>query len=103
MKAIVVLFVIIALMISLNGIVSGLPSSGSLYISLPNSSIKCANIILPDDGGYYGIGAYEYEITMSPDSYQTWSDLTGQVVVAGENNTVKIPVCFRSFGKPFHA
>jgi|GEM_PF-1071864 len=76
-----------------------LPSSGSLYISIPNASIKCANIVLPDDGGYFGRGAVDYIITMTPDPYETWSDLSYQRVTTNENNTAIIPVCFSSFNR----
>jgi len=79
--------------------VSALPSSGGLYLSISNESIKCVNIVLPDDGGYFGRGAVEYLITMTPDPEDTWSDLGYHRVTTDENNTVVRPVCFSSIGK----
>ena len=44
----------LTLILSVIPVTHALPSSGSLYISIPNSSITCANIVLPDDGGFFG-------------------------------------------------
>ncbi len=79
--------------------VQALPTSGNLYISIPNSTVKCANIVLPDDGGYFGLGSVDYVLTMTPDPRDTWSDLSYQRVTTDENNTVIIPVCFSSVGR----
>ncbi|RLI97594.1 MAG: hypothetical protein DRO99_02835, partial [Candidatus Aenigmatarchaeota archaeon] len=76
-----------------------LPSSGALYMSIPNSSIRCANIVLPDDADYFGRGTVDYVIEMTPDPQETWSDLSYQRVTTDENNTAVIPVCFSSIGK----
>ncbi len=77
-----------------------LPSSGSLYLSIPNSSVKCVNILLPDDAGYFGQGKVDYVITMEPEPSLTWSDFSYQEVGVDSNNTAKIPICFSSFGRP---
>jgi hypothetical protein len=69
-------------------------------MSIPNASVQCANILLPDDAGYFGRGSVDYIITMEPDPYETWSDLSYERVSTDENNTGIIPVCFSSLGKP---
>lgn len=78
-----------------------LPTSGSLYISIPNASVKCANLILPDDGGYFGPGAVDYIITMvPPDPEKNWGGITEQIVTTDYNNTVVVPLCFSSINHP---
>jgi hypothetical protein len=81
-------------------VVQALPTSGGLYVSIPNASVRCANIVLPDDGGYFGRGSVDYIITMTPDPRETWGDLSYQRVTTDENNTAVIPICFNSFGRP---
>jgi hypothetical protein len=78
-----------------------LPTSGSLYISIPNASWKCANLVLPDDGGYFGPGAVDYIITMvPPDPEKNWGGITEQIVTTDYNNTVVVPLCFSSINQP---
>ncbi len=76
---------------------AALPSS--MYMSVPNETIKCFDITLPDDTGAILKGEAEYRLQMDPPPYDTWSDLSDQIVRTDENNTVVIPVCFRSFGR----
>lgn len=77
-----------------------LPSSGSLFISLPNSSVVCARIVLPDDMGSFQKGKVEYNISMSPpDPEANWGGMTHQSLRTDENNTVIIPICFSSVGR----
>ena len=71
----------------------------NLYFTLPNDTVKCINIVLPDDIDAILPGKIEYTLEMSPGPYQTWSDLSHQIVRTDENNTAVIPVCFRTFGK----
>jgi len=96
----VIAFALVLSATHLASLVQALPSSGGLFISIPNSSIKCANIVLPDDAGYYGRGAVDYVLTMTPDPQDTWSDFSYQRVTTDENNTAVIPICFSSIGKP---
>lgn len=72
---------------------------GSMYMSITNNTIKCFEITLPDDAGAIMRGETEYELTMDPPPYDTWSDLSQQIIRTDENNTVVVPVCFRSFGR----
>ncbi|UCD07868.1 MAG: hypothetical protein JSW41_02795, partial [Candidatus Aenigmatarchaeota archaeon] len=67
----------------------------NLYFAMPNNTIECIDLILPDDSGFMGMGEYEYKITCT----SNWSDLTEQIVRTDENNTVRIPLCFSGFGR----
>ena len=67
----------------------------NLYFTVANDTIRCIDIILPDDSGFLGLGEYEYMITCT----SNWSDLTEQIVRTDENNTVRIPICFHGFGR----
>ncbi len=69
--------------------------TNNLYFAIPNDSIECIDVILPDDSGFMGMGEYEYKITCT----SNWSDLTEQIVRTDENNTVRIPLCFSGFGR----
>ncbi len=78
------------------------PAAGlqeGMYMSIPNETIKCFDITLPDDAGAILKGEAEYRLQMDPAPYDTWSDLSDQIVRTDENNTVVIPVCFRSYGR----
>lgn len=66
-----------------------------LYFAIPNDTIGCIDVILPDDSGFMGMGEYEYILTCS----SNWSDLTEQIIRTDENNTVRIPICFSGFGR----
>ena len=67
----------------------------NIYFAMTNDTIRCIDLILPDDSGFMGKGEYEYMITCT----SNWSDLTEQIVRTDENNTVKIPICFSGFGR----
>ncbi len=67
----------------------------NIYFTVANDTIRCIDIILPDDSGFLGLGEYEYMITCT----SNWSDLTEQIVRTDENNTVLIPICFHGFGR----
>lgn len=67
----------------------------NLYFSITNNTIKCIDVILPDDSGFMGMGEFEYTLTCT----SNWSDLSEQVIRTDENNTVRIPICFSGFGR----
>ena len=75
--------------------VQGYRLTDNLYFAMTNDSIRCIDLILPDDSGSLGMGEYEYVITCT----SNWSDLTEQVVRTDENNTARIPICFSGFGR----
>jgi hypothetical protein len=66
-----------------------------LYFSMPQDSVRSVDIWLPSDFGIIS-GKREFVITTETN----WTDITvtEQIVRTDENNTVKIPVEFRSFG-----
>ena len=92
--------VIVAALSAGAGITSALPSSGGLFISIPNGTVTCADVVLPDDMGYFGRGQVEFMITMEPGVRDSWSDLSFHGVSTDENNSAVIPICFSSIGRP---
>lgn len=89
MKFIISLIIFLILIGSVQAI------SDNLFFSIPNNTIQCVDIILPDDmdvleEGIKGIVGYRIETTIGE-----WGDLTEQIVWTDENNTAIIPLCFR--------
>lgn len=73
--------------------------SDNLFFSIPNDTLQCIEVTLPDDmdileEGISGTAGYKIETTMG-----RWGDLTEQTVWTNENNTALIPICFRVKGK----
>lgn len=71
------------------------PLGENLYISLPPETIQCVDIWLPDAAGLFTPGLRPYELLTD----SNWGDLTEQTVNTDENNTVKVPLCFSSYGR----
>ncbi len=74
---------------------SALQAGESLYISLPPEQVQCVQFQLPDDSGVFTSGLFDYELRSTAE----WGDLTEQTVTTDENNTVRVPMCFSSFGR----
>lgn len=92
-KILVFVFLLCAALLFQSGQAYRLTSN--LYFAIPNDTIECIDVILPDDSGFMGMGEYEYKIMCT----SNWSDLTEQIVRTDENNTVRIPICFSGFGR----
>ncbi len=95
------LLLLIALLVMLSA-KSSSALSGNWFFSIQPDSVQCVDIILPDDAGYFGTGAFEYRITCEPlEECLSWgATVTDEKVTASENNTGIIPVCFNTMGKP---
>jgi hypothetical protein len=93
-KTLLVFGILIFLLVSLHS-VQGYQLTDNMYFAMPNNTIECIEVTLPDDSGFLGMGEYEYIITSS----SNWSDLTEQIVRTDVNNTVTIPICFSGFGR----
>lgn len=75
---------------------SAIPLAGeNIYISLPPESSQCIDIRIPDDLGAIPSGLHTYNIQ----SNAQWGDITEQEITTDENNSVRVPLCFLSFGK----
>jgi hypothetical protein len=70
--------------------------SSNWFFSVQESGFRCVDVILPDDAGYMGTGTHEYTIRCEPtEECISWgTTVTEEAVVASENNTGIIPVCF---------
>lgn len=75
--------------------VHALQLANGLYFSMPENSVRCITILLPDNLGVFLRGEREYKIS----STATWGDITQQVVRTDENNTVLVPLCISSVGR----
>lgn len=76
--------------------VSAIPLGENMFIALPEESVTCIDIFLPDSMGLYSPGLRDFLIESNA---APWGDITEQIVTTDENNTVKVPLCFSSFGR----
>jgi len=95
MKILLASLALLALLLPALPMAQALQLGENLYISLPPETVQCIDILLPDSAGVFVPGLVDYELY----SDTNWGDLTEQVVTTDENNTVKIPLCFSSFGR----
>lgn len=70
--------------------------SDNLYLSIPNGTVECIKIYLPDDLGVSPPEKIDYMVTMEPSPLYTWGDVSEEIHAADANNTVKTRVCFTS-------
>lgn len=92
---VILAFILASLLIA--PLCSALPDN--YYFTIKNDTEKCIDLIIPDDFGIVMPGKLEYQIKMVPSPWDTWADLSDWVVRTDENETVKNPICFRSYGR----
>ena len=73
--------------------------SDNLYLSLPNGTIGCVDIFLPDDIGVILPEKIDYTVKMEPSPLFTWGDVSEEMHTTDANNTVKTRVCFSTFNR----